>query len=402
MPRTACWDARLATPEGEETLSAEFLVSAIGQFGEASVPAIEGAEDFRGEIFHSSEWPSDLALEGRKVALIGTGATAMQIAPEISNQVESLAIFQRSPQWARPIPRYHDPIPDEAQWLLSSVPFYAEWFRFTMLWRYGDGLLRFLRKDPSWPHPERSLNRTNDRHRREMTDHILSELGDRTDLHTACIPTYPPYGKRILLDNGWFKTIQEPNVELLTERIVRIDETGIATRDGEHHDCDVIVYATGFRMTRMAARLDLRGREGLPLSEAWEEDNPTAYLGITVPRFPNLFLMLGPNTGLGHGGSTISQSECQARYITSLIVQTTERGIRSVDVRAAVHDAYNERVDAEHEELIWTHPGMSTYYRNARGRVFSIAPWRIVDYWAMTHDAELDEFECEPGSRTGR
>jgi 4-hydroxyacetophenone monooxygenase len=387
------WNVTLATPQGEETVPVSFLVSAIGQFGEPQVPEIEGASRFAGPIFHSTAWPADLDIDGRRVTLIGTGATSMQIAPTISDSVASLTIYQRSPQWARPIPRYHDPIPDDAQWLLASVPLYAEWFRFTMLWRYGDGLLRFLHKDPAWPHPERSLNRVNDRHRQEMTEHILSELGERKDLHEACIPSYPPYGKRILLDNGWYQTIRRPDVELVTDPIERIDEGGVITKSGQHRPADIIVYATGFRMTQMTARLQLRGVGGIDLRDAWREDDPTAYLGMSVPRFPNLFLMLGPNTGLGHGGSAIFQSECQARYITSLLVQMIEEGIDSVDVRERVHDEYNARVDAEHEQLIWTHPGMSTYYRNARGRVFSVMPWRLVDYWAMTHEASLEDFE---------
>jgi 4-hydroxyacetophenone monooxygenase len=388
------WEVTLATPNGEERVSAEILVSAIGQFGEPSIPRFEGAERFAGPIFHSSAWPSDLEIDGRRIALIGTGATSMQIAPALVDRVASLDLYQRSPQWARPIPRYHDPISDDAQWLLEAVPFYAAWFRFTMFWRFGDGLLPFLRKDPSWPHPERSLNRVNDRHRQDMTDHILAELGERTDLHDACIPSYPPFGKRILLDNGWYPMIQRPNVDLVTDPVERIDETGIVTRDGRHRPADVIVYATGFHMTQMTARLNLKGRDGVDLGDVWEGDNPTAYLGISVPRFPNLFLMLGPNSSLGHGGSAIFQSECQARYITSLLVQMIEGDLRSVDVKPRVHDEYNARVDAEHEQLIWTHPGMSTYYRNSRGRVFSVMPWRLVDYWSMTHDASLDDFEC--------
>lgn len=391
----AHWDVTLATPRGEEALSVPFLVSAIGQFGDPQIPHIDGADRFAGPSFHTAHWPEDLELDGRRVAIVGTGASAMQIAPTIVDRVASLAIYQRSPQWARPIPRYHDPIPDEAQWLLASVPFYAEWFRFTMLWRYGDGLLRTLRKDPEWPHPERSLNRVNDRHRQEMTDHIVAELGDRTDLLDACLPGYPPYGKRILLDNGWYHTIRRSHVELVTDPVERIDEKGVVTASGVHRPADVLVYATGFRMTQMTARLGVRGVDGLDLAEAWHDDDPRAYLGLSVPRFPNLFLMLGPNTGLGHGGSSIFQSECQARYITSLLVQAIESGVRSLHVKHDVHDAYNARVDAEHEHLIWTHPGMSTYYRNARGRVFSVMPWRLVDFWAMTHDAELDDYACE-------
>lgn len=392
----AHWRATLSTPSGEETVSADFLVSAIGQFGEPAVPDIQGAETFKGAMFHSTGWPKDLELDGRRVALIGTGASSMQIAPTIVDRVAALDIYQRSPQWARPIPRYHDSISPESQWLLQSVPFYAQWFRFSMLWRYGDGLLRFLRKDPGWSHPERSLNRTNDRHRQEMRDHMEAALRDRPDLIEACTPSYPPYGKRILLDNGWYPTIQRPHVDLVTDSIERIDPTGIVTSDGRHRPADIVVFATGFRMAQMTSRLNLTGRGGVDLGELWRDDNPTAYLGISVPRFPNLFVMLGPNSGLGHGGSAISQSECQSRYITSLIVQMAEGGIASADVRQFVHDEYNARVDAEHEQLIWTHPGMSTYYRNAQGRVFSVMPWRLVDYWNMTHDASLDDFECRP------
>ncbi|MDG2333768.1 MAG: NAD(P)/FAD-dependent oxidoreductase [Myxococcota bacterium] len=395
------WFYTLETPEGTEEGVADFLVSAIGQFGLPSIPEIEGASEFEGEIFHSAHWPDDLDLAGKRVALVGTGATSMQIAPTIADRVASLEIYQRSPQWARPIPRYHDDIPDEAQWLLENLPFYAEWFRFTLFWRYGDGLLRFLRKDPTWKDPARSLNKVNDRHRQEMTEHIERELAGRDDLIEACVPDYPPYGKRILLDNGWFQTLRKPNVELINDAVGRIDANGIQTSDGRHRPADVVVYATGFQMTQMTSRLNIKGRAGLDLGEAWDEDNPTAHLGMTVPGFPNLFLMLGPNTGLGHGGSAIFLSECQARYITSLIVQMIEGEDQSAEVKSLVHDEYNARVDAEHEELIWTHPGMETYYRNGRGRVFSVMPWRLVDYWGMTRDATLDEFERQalPGPR---
>ncbi len=389
----ARWQVRLETPNGEETVSCDFLVSAIGQFGEPALPELEGADAYEGELFHTAAWPEGLELEGQRVAVIGTGASAMQVAPTIAEQVASLALYQRSPQWARPIPRYHDPISEEGQWLLAEVPFYAEWFRFTMLWRYGDGLLPFLRKDPDWPHPERSMNRTNDRHRQEMADHIAAQLGDRRDLLEACLPTYPPYGKRILLDNGWYTTITRPNVELVTDSIERLDATGIVTRDGRHRPADVVVLATGFRMGSMAARLGIRGRGDRALAEAWADDDPRAYLGITVPGFPNLFVMLGPNAGLGHGGSAIFVSECQARYITGVIVEMLEQGLTAAEVRRDRHDEYVRRVDAEHEQLIWTHPGMSTYYRNRKGRVFSVSPWRLVDYWAMTHEPSLDDYE---------
>jgi 4-hydroxyacetophenone monooxygenase len=182
------------------------------------------------------------------------------------------------------------------------------------------------------------------------------------------------------------------NVELVADGIDRFTHDGILTVDGKERQFDVVVIATGFKVTEMAARLDITGRDGKSLRDKWANDNPTAYLGLTVPGFPNLFCMLGPNSGPAHGGSVIFQSECQSRYITASLVEMIERGIAAIDPRQEVHDDYVRKVDAEHEAMIWTHPGMTTYYRNKNGRVFSAMPWRFVDYWAMTHNADLDRY----------
>jgi 4-hydroxyacetophenone monooxygenase len=388
-----CWRVLAEGPEGTEEIQAMAVVSAIGQLSLPSVPHIEGADTFDGLIFHTAEWPDGLDLAGKRVAIIGTGASSMQIVPTVVDEVASLTVYQRNAQWARPIPRYHDPIGDGAQWLLEKVPYYAAWFRFTMLWRYGDGLLPTLKKDPNWEHPERSLNRANDRHRIQMTEHMEQELAGRPDLLVKCLPTYPPYGKRILLDNGWFAAITKPNVELITDDIDRIDLSGVVTTDGQLREADIVVLATGFKVSLMTARLNVTGREGRKLTDVWADDNPSAHLGITVPGFPNLFTMQGPNSGLGHGGSAIFQAECQARYIAGCLAGMIEDGIDAIDVQQEVHDEYVRRVDAEHEGMIWTHPGMSTYYRNAKGRVVSVMPWRLVDYWSMTHEPDFTQFQ---------
>jgi 4-hydroxyacetophenone monooxygenase len=154
----------------------------------------------------------------------------------------------------------------------------------------------------------------------------------------------------------------------------------------------MIVISTGFKVTEMAARLNITGRGGENLRSVWANDNPTAYLGLTVPGFPNFFCMLGPNSGPAHGGSVIFQSECQSRYITGCLVDMIEHGIAAIDVSQEAHDRYVREVDQEHQQLIWTHPGMTTYYRNRAGRVFSAMPWRFVDYWAMTHDPDLSQY----------
>ena len=392
-----CWHVDVTGPSGQVTSRRyRHLIVAIGQLSDPAVPEIEGRAEFRGEQFHSSHWPDTLDISGKRVTIVGTGASAMQIAPTIAEQVEHLTIVQRSPQWVRPIPRYHDAIPAGSAWLFEHLPFYRAWFRFTMLWRYGDGLLPHLRKDPDWSHPDRSLNRVNDRHRQEMTEHIGAELAGRPDLVERCTPAYPPYGKRILLDNGWYAMLRRDNVELLTGSASRLDSEGLTVSDDaggpdRHVDSDVIVFATGFDIAAMASRLDIRGRHGATLADAWADDDPRAHLGITVPGFPNLFCMQGPNTGLGHGGSAIFTSECQARHITACLAAIAERGATSIEPTATAHDEYVARVDAEHEGLIWTHPGMETYYRNRNGRVVSVMPWRLVDYWAMTHDLDADD-----------
>jgi 4-hydroxyacetophenone monooxygenase len=380
------WEIDLEGPAGRYTERYSFLVSAIGQLHVPKMPSIPGLETFDGAAFHTATWPKGLDLRGKRVGIIGTGATSMQVVPAIVDDVSSLTVFQRSPQWARPVERYHDPIPDGVQRMLDHYPYYAQWYRFTMTWRFADGLHPYIQKDPSWEFPERAVSKKNDMHREEMVRHMATELAGRDDLFAKCLPDYPPYGKRILLDNRWFAALRRPHVELVTESIECIAPEGVVTSAGNSHHLDVIILATGFDVTQMAARLNITGRGGVDLHEAWSGENPHAYLGISVPGFPNLFLLQGPNTGLGHGGSAIFQSECQARHITACMARVVERGVRVIEVDP---DATQENVaatDAAHERMIWTHPGMSTYYRNTSGRVVTVMPWRLVDYWQMTHD----------------
>ena len=386
------WISTLKTKDGEEIFESSALVSAIGQLNDPLPAHFNGQENFNGLRLHSALWNEDINVEGKHVAVIGTGATAMQLVPSIADRVASVTVYQRTAQWARPVKGYTEAITEGAQWLLAHLPFYVQWYRFNMFWRYGDGLLPFLRKDPRWPYPDRAVNKSNDRHRQELTDFIVSELKDRPDLVEKCVPTYPPYGKRILLDNDWFRTLTKPNVELVTDAIDHFAPEGIVTADGKLRRADIIVISTGFKVTEMAARLNITGRDGSNLREKWANDNPTAFLGLTVPGFPNFFCMLGPNSGPAHGGSVIFQSECQSRYISACLVEMIERGTAAIDVRQDVHDEYVRKVDAEHEQMIWTHPGLTTYYRNKQGRVFSAMPWRFVDYWAMTHDPDLSQY----------
>ena len=384
------WSVELQTPTGRETRQYRVLISAIGQLNVPKPPPVPGTESFEGPVFHSSHWPADLDVTGKRVAVIGTGASSMQIVPAIADQVAELTVYQRTAQWARPIPRYHDPIPDGSQWLFEHLPFYGSWFRFVMLWRYGDGLLPLLQRDPDWELPH-SINRANERHRQQMEEHLRSELDGRPDLIDKCLPTYPPYGKRILLDNGWFATVRKPNVELVVEAVDHVNASGVVA-DGEHREHDIVIMANGFEVFQSASRLGLIGRDGVNLANLWANDDPYAYLGITVADFPNFFMMQGPTTGLGHGGSAIFQAECHARHITACLAEVAKAGGTSIEVHPAPMFEYNDAFDAAHEQLIWSTPGLRNWYRNDAGRVVVIMPWRLVDYWKMTHDPDLDHF----------
>ena len=379
------------------TTQSRILISAVGQMNRPKYPEIDNLTDFTGQVFHSAEWPENVNLCGKAVGIVGVGASAMQFVPRLAEHSSFLTIFQRSTQWARPVGDYRKAVPDGVKWLIKNVPFYAPWLRFNLEWRYGDGLHRHLFKDESWPYPERALNAANDRHRAELTQYIRDELEQDEELISKVLPTYPPYAKRMLIDNGWYRTLRMPQVELTTDPIDHAFDSGIVTWDGTDHRLDVLILATGFRATNLLGHMDIAGRGGTRLKDRWGEDDPRAYLGMTVPKFPNFFILYGPNTNLAHGGSIIFHAECQVRYLMDLFEQMCSAGHLSVEICEEVHDRYNEAVDAAHERMVWTHPGVAPWYRNRQGRVVSNSPWRLVDYWHMTRHAHLEEFIIDGG-----
>jgi 4-hydroxyacetophenone monooxygenase len=390
------WDVDVGSADGsQERLRAKIVISAVGAFSRPKWPAIPGLDSFRGPCVHTARWPEDLDVTGKRVAVIGNGASAMQLAPAIAGEVESLPIFQRSPQWAAPFELFHAEVPEPVRFLSREVPLYRLWYRLRAAWVYNDRLHDALQKDPDWPHPARSVNAINDAHREFFTRYVEGQLGDRQDLLPAVLPDYPPFGKRILLDNGWYRTLTRENVRLVTDRIVEIRAEGIVTEPGDEYEVDVIVCATGFDVVRFLSSVDVRGRGGRSLREVWDDDDARAYLGTAVPGFPNFFILYGPNTQTGHGGSLIGHTESQLNYVLDLLAQMLEHGLGAVEVRQDVYDAYNERVDRAHEQMVWTHPGMETYYRNSRGRVVVNSPFRVVDFWSWTRSANLEDYVVE-------
>ena len=383
------WRISYAVDGERRTIASAVLITAVGQVNEPKLPELEGLDRFAGRLFHTARWAADVELTGRRVALVGTGASAVQCARSIARDAARLLIFQRSPQWLMPNPDYHRTVAPEKAFLLERVPFYAAWYRFGLFWRYADGVYASLKVDPDWPHPERSVNATNDRHRAFLTRYMDAQLQGRPDLLAQTLPNYPPYGKRMVVDNDWFKTLRRPDVDLVSHEVTALTERGLCTADGTEHEVDVIVLATGFHATRMLWPLEILGRGGTSIHDAWQQDEPRTYLGMTTPGFPNLFMLLGPTTALAHGGSVVFQVEAQVHHLNRVLAEMINAGSAVVECTEDACERYTERADTMHANLVFSHPGMRNWYKNRRGRIVTVSPWRLVDYWTMTR--ELDE-----------
>jgi 4-hydroxyacetophenone monooxygenase len=388
------WLVEIRPRGGEpETLRVNVVISAVGQLNRPKIPDLDGLESFRGPAFHSARWESEHELEGRRVAVIGTGASAMQLVPEVAKKAERLYVFQRSPGWMLPNPNYHSQVSDEVKWLMKHVPYYARWYRFMIFWPGSDGLLPSLKVDPDWPHPDRSVNPINDATREAFIAYMKGQLGDDDELLEKVTPSYPPFGKRILQDNGnWLQTLKRDNVELIDSGIASVTRDAVVAEDGEEYPVDVIIFATGFHANRFLWPMEFTGRNAVNLREQWG-DEPEAYLGISVPNFPNLFLLYGPNTNLAHAGSIIFHSECQVRYIMGCIQALLAGDTVAMECRQDVHDEYNARLQREAAQMVWAHSGVDSWYKNAKGRVTTTSPWRLVDYWDWTREPRLSDYQ---------
>ena len=259
-------------------------------------------------------------------------------------------------------------------------------------WAFNDKQYAALRQDPTWDGRGKSINAINDSHRRGLTAYIKAELGERQDLLPAMTPSYPPFGKRMLLDNGWYRMLARPHVTHFDGAVTEVLPDAVVTSDGATHRADAIIWATGFDVVNLLAPMRVIVLDGRVLHDDWDGDDARAYLGTTVPGYPNFFCLYGPNTQYGHGGSLISVLERQMQYVMSLLGQMFARGIATVDVRQDVHDAYNAKVDETHAGLVWTYPGVDGYVRNSKGRIVVNNPFRILDMWTMTETADLADY----------
>ena len=390
---TQRWLVVVRAADGHRTTHvADIVISCVGVLNRPKMPEIPGLGDFRGPMMHTAQWDPNFDWRGERVAMIGTGASGHQVGPTIAPDVERLMIFQRSPHWIVPNPNYFAAVPEGLKWLLAHLPYYVRWYRFQLFWGFSDGLYPALKIDPAWNDSRRSINSLNDRHRRFMERHMRAELGENSPLLDKVLPHYPPYGKRILIDNDWYKMLKRPNVDLITEPIARVQAQGIETHDGRIWPADALVFATGFQASKMLAPMEIRGRGGREIHSVWGADDATAYMGITVPEYPNFFILLGPNTGLAHGGNAIYMVECQMRQVMSCLREMVARRAHTIEVRQQVSERYTRKVDDLHAGLVWTHPGVQSWYKNASGRVFAISPWPLVEYWRMTSTFNVADY----------
>ncbi|MGW6905710.1 flavin-containing monooxygenase [Streptomyces sp. NPDC054940] len=385
------WHLTLRGPDGAtRTVTHRAVITAVGQLNRPALPAVEGLGSFTGPAFHSAAWDHSVDLAGKRVAVVGTGASAYQLVPELAGVASEVILFQRNPPWLRPTPHYHEPVSDSAAWLFEHVPYYTQWYRF---WLFAPGLRGILDGwivDHDHPPTERAISALNEQLRASLLQSMEAQLTDAPELRDQVIPAYPVGAKRVLRDNGvWLATLKRDDVTLVTAPVARETPHGLVA-DGEEFAVDVIVYATGFEASRFLTPMKVTGENGLDLHTHWA-GAPRAHLGISVPHFPNLFSLYGPNTNLvGQGGSIVYFSECATRYVVDVIRLLLARGADAAQVREDVHDDYNAWVDAASTDRAWVWSKVSGWYKDG-GRSATNWPFSAVEYWTRTRRADPDD-----------
>ena len=354
------WLVRLA---GGETLRAHYLVSAVGQLHKPSIPTIDGQDSFGGSQFHSADWDHAVDLSGKRVAVIGNAASAVQFVPPIAEQVGQLTVYQRSANWlAEKLDR---PYTEKEKARLKRYPFIKSLAR----------LKTYLRNELI-VYPAMKGKRLNSWLLRKFCLNYLHRTVKDDDLRRKLTPNYPIGAKRILTANGYYEALCRDNVDLVTEPIARIDHDGVVCADGSKRPCDVIVYGTGFVTNPFLDGIDIHGRSGKVLAEHWSQ-GAHAYLGVATHDFPNLFFLYGPNTNLGHN-SILLMSEAQVKYIIQAMQTAEAQGAASIEVRQEIETGYNSTIQARLARMAWSQIPDSWYM--AGGLVTNNWPGSVGEY----------------------
>ncbi|MGB9382842.1 flavin-containing monooxygenase [Candidatus Binatus sp.] len=378
----ATWDEaaavwRIRTAKGEEIL-AEVLVAGVGQLNRPNMPKLRGAESFKGASFHSARWRHEVELTGKTVGVVGNAASAIQFIPQIAPKAGKVYIFQRSANWM--VPRNDLAYTDEQKRRFARNPVRTRLYRW----------LIYFQHEINWP-VFRRVSFLSRRMAQAAETYMRTTVTD-PKLHEALIPDYPIGGKRILISDDYYATLNRDNVEVVTSGIDHLDENVVATKDGRSIPVDVLIYATGFESTAFLAPMAIRGRGGHLLQDEWA-GGAKAYLGISVAGFPNLFLMYGPNTNLGHN-SIIFMIECQANYILNCLKELDESGASAIDLRREVMDEFDANQQKELQQRVWASTGKS-WYKNDAGRITNNWSGSTIRYWWKTLRADPKRYQLE-------
>lgn len=370
------WRVRFVQDGQEAELRARFLVLGVGALSRPAYPEVPGIERFAGPAFHSARWDHEVPLSGKRVAVIGTGASAIQFVPQIVGRVGRLHLFQRTPPWVLPRP---DRVMSAAErGLYRAVPGLQRLYRAWIYWTLELRGLGFT-KHHGILKLAGALGR---RHlRRQVPDPALRE---------ALTPKYTPGCKRILMANDYYPALSRENVEVVTQDIKEVTERAVVTADGVAREVDVIIFGTGFRVTDFVTPLNVRGRGGLELNQAWR-DGVEAYMGTVVSGFPNLFMLMGPNTGLGHN-SMVFMIEAQIRYALACMKEAAGRGARFVDVRPGAQAAFNGELQPRLQKTVWA-TGCRSWYLDSRGRNATLWPGLTLEFWLRARKVAAADYD---------
>jgi cation diffusion facilitator CzcD-associated flavoprotein CzcO len=364
------------TATNGDSYSARIMVTCSGGLSEPSLPDIKGIDTFRGDLFHSARWDRNYDLTDRRVAVIGTGASAIQIVPAIAGRVRSLDLYQRTAPWI--LPKKDKEISGFRKAMYTYLPFMRKLYRSRLYWRNELMAIGFVVN----PGVMRLGGKI-------VIHHLNSSIKDET-LRKKLTPQFVLGCKRILLSNEYYPALQRPNVHLITDSIQEITPEGILTRDGVEHEVDTIIMATGFQAAEGVLRYEVKGKGGLDLNDAWR-DGAEAYLGTSISGFPNMYIVVGPNTGLGHS-SMILMIEAQVGYIMQALTAMREKGARSADVKKEVEKQYNEEIQAKLTKSVWQSGGCMSWYQTKSGKNVTLWPGFTFTFMNRTRHFEPDKY----------
>lgn len=370
------WHVR--TAHGDRYI-ARTLVAGMGGLSRPAYPSIPGLDRFQGPAFHSAAWDHAYDLRDKRVAVIGTGASAIQFVPQIAPRVARLHLFQRSPPWI--LPKFDRPIRPWERAIYRRVPAAMRLFRWLLYWRQ-ELLAAGFTVNPAYLKPVEKLARR----------HIAAGIAD-PGLRRKVTPNYTPGCKRLLIANDYYPALERPNVELVTSAIAEIRERAVLTQDGAERPVDALIFATGFRATGLLTPLRVLGRGGVDLNDAWRE-GLEAYYGITVTGFPNFFLLVGPNTGLGHN-SIIFMIEAQVHYVMQCLRLMDRRQAASLEVRPEVQAYFNRDLQRRMARTVWA-TGCKSWYQDERGKNTTLWPGSTWSYWLQTRHVVRSDYLLKP------